>query len=107
GARNGYPDRLSSQSPSQRQQPSTLDKRLATRLTRQDVEEKSSQAYVSPARRTKTTPQPQVDLFSSEPVPSPNSSRQPTPAQSNNPFLQANSASKARSPAVTPPPPRP
>ncbi|KAI4939449.1 uncharacterized protein J4E92_000734 [Alternaria infectoria] len=110
--RNGYPDRMSSQSPSQRQQPSSLDKRPATRLTRQEVEEQSSQAYISPARRKKTTPQPQpqpeVDLFSPDPTPpSKQSSRQPTPAQSNNPFLQATSSQKARSPAPTPTPPRP
>ncbi|KAF1847925.1 UBA/TS-N domain-containing protein [Cucurbitaria berberidis CBS 394.84] len=107
GGRNGFPDRMSSQSPSQRQQTSSLDKRPATRLTRQDVEERSPQAYVSPARRKKSTPQPQVDLFSPEPTPSSQSSRQPTLVQSKNPFLQATSTPKARSPAVTPPPPRP
>ena len=107
--RNGYPDRMSSQSPSQRQQPSSLDKRPATRLTRQEVEEQSSQAYVSPARRKKTTPQPQpeIDLFSSDPTPPKQPSRQSTPAKSNNPFLQATSTPKARSPAPTPAPPRP
>ena len=107
GGRNGFPDRMSSQSPSQRQQPSILDKRPASRLTRQDVEEQSAPAYVSPARRKKATPQPQVDLFSPEPTPPTQSSRQQTPVQSNNPFLQANSIPKARSPAVTPPPPKP
>ncbi|CAN9081755.1 unnamed protein product [Alternaria alternata] len=102
--RNDRPDRMSSQSPSQRQPPSSLDKRPAMRLTRQEVEEQSSQAYVSPARRKKTTPQPQpeVDLFSPEPTPPKQASRQPTPAKSNNPFLQATSAPKARSPAPTP-----
>ncbi|KAE8863341.1 hypothetical protein PTNB73_06548 [Pyrenophora teres f. teres] len=61
------------------------------------------QAYVSPARRKKTTPQPQpqVDLFAPEPIPPKQSS------QSNNPFLQATSAPKARTPARTPSPPRP
>ncbi|KAH7396172.1 UBA/TS-N domain-containing protein [Pyrenochaeta sp. MPI-SDFR-AT-0127] len=107
GGRNGYPDRMASQSPSQRQQPSNSEKRPAARLTRQEVEEKSAQAYVSPARRKKTTPQPQVDLFAPEPTQSASSSRQPAPAQSNNPFLQASTTPKARSPAVTPPPPRP
>ncbi|KAF1941051.1 hypothetical protein EJ02DRAFT_435089 [Clathrospora elynae] len=105
--RNGYPDRISSQSPSQRQQTPNLDKRPATRLTRQEVEEQSSQAYTSPARRKKTTPQPQIDLFSREPTPPKESSRQPTPAHSNNPFLQATSAPKARTPARTPSPPKP
>ncbi|OAL45181.1 hypothetical protein IQ07DRAFT_684148 [Pyrenochaeta sp. DS3sAY3a] len=104
---NGVPDRFSSQSPSQRQQPPPVDKRPATRLTREEVEKQSPQAYVSPARRKKATPQPQVDLFSPEPTPPPKSSRQFSPAQSNNPFLQAASTPKARSPAVTPPPPRP
>ncbi|CAE7186573.1 hypothetical protein HRS9139_07310 [Pyrenophora teres f. teres] len=100
---SGRPDRMSSQSPSQRQQPQGLDKRPATRLTRQEVEEQSPQAYVSPARRKKTTPQPQpqVDLFAPEPIPPKQSS------QSNNPFLQATSAPKARTPARTPSPPRP
>ncbi|KAJ4377381.1 auxilin-like clathrin-binding protein required for normal clathrin function [Neocucurbitaria cava] len=107
GGRNGFSDRMSSQSPSQRQQPSSLDMRPASKLTRQDVEERSAQAYVSPARRKKTTPQPQVDLFSPELTTSTQTSRQPTPAQSNNPFLQVSSTPKSRSPAVTPPPPRP
>ncbi|CAO2647252.1 Nn.00g081740.m01.CDS01 [Neocucurbitaria sp. VM-36] len=107
GGRNGFPDRMSSQSPSQRQQSSSLDKRPASKLTRQDVEERSAQAYVSPARRKKTTPQPEVDLFSAEHTPSTQSSRQPTPAQSNNPFLQVSSTPKSRSPAATTPPPRP
>jgi hypothetical protein len=107
GPRNGHPDRMASQSPAQRQQASTLDKRPATRLTRQDVEEQSAQAYISPARRKKATPQPQVDLFSPEPTPPTQSSRQATPAQSNNPFLQATSTTKARTPARTPSPPRP
>jgi hypothetical protein len=107
--RNGTSDRMSSQSPSQRQQPSGPDKRPASRLTRQEVEEKSAQAYISPARRKKTTPQsqPQVDLFAPEPTPARQSSRQPAPATSNNPFLQAASAPKARTPARTPSPPRP
>ncbi|KAF2125364.1 hypothetical protein P153DRAFT_434444 [Dothidotthia symphoricarpi CBS 119687] len=110
-AHNGHPDRMSSQSPSQRQQSTTsLDKRPATRLTRQEIEEQGSQAYISPARRKKTTPQPQpqVDLFSPEPTPSaPPPQRKPTQVQSNNPFLQATSTPKPRTPAATPPPPRP
>ncbi|KAL1597008.1 auxilin-like clathrin-binding protein required for normal clathrin function [Paraconiothyrium brasiliense] len=107
--RNGRPDRMSSQSPSLRQQPPPVDKRPAHKLTRQDLEEQSPQAYVSPSRRKKTTPQP--DIFSSEqptPSPPPSTSRQSTPTQSNNPFLKATqSVPKARSPAATPPPPRP
>ncbi|KAF2626620.1 hypothetical protein BU25DRAFT_369711 [Macroventuria anomochaeta] len=108
-SRNGVPDRMSSQSPAQRQPTPGFDKRPAARLTRQDVEEQSAQAYVSPARRKKATPQPQpeVDLFSPEPTPSAFKPRQPVQAQSNNPFLQATSTPKARSPARTPSPPRP
>lgn len=106
GGRNGIADRMSSQSPAQRQQP-PLDKRPATRLTRQEVEEQSSQAYTSPARRKKTTPQPQVDLFSPEPVAPAPSSRQSTPSHSNNPFLQTAPAPRAPSPATNPIPTRP
>ncbi|KAF2826734.1 hypothetical protein CC86DRAFT_322362 [Ophiobolus disseminans] len=104
---SGHPDRMSSRSPAPRQQTPSLDKRPATRLTRQEVEAQSAQAYVSPARRKKATPQPQPDLFSSEPVNTAQSSRQPPPAQSRNPFLQATSTPKPRTPARTPSPPRP
>jgi tetratricopeptide (TPR) repeat protein len=107
GPRNGYPDRMSSQSPAQRQQPSSLDKRPATRLTRQEVEEQSAQAYISPARRKKATPQPQPDLLSPQTAPSTQLPRQTPPAQSRNPFLQATSSPKPRTPARTPSPPRP
>lgn len=106
-ARNGHSDRMSSQSPAPRQKPSSLDKRPAARLTRQEVEEQGAQAYVSPARRKKTTPQPQVDLFAPEPVAPTQSTRQTTPAKSNNPFLQPISTPKPRTPARTPSPPRP
>ncbi|KAH7071354.1 hypothetical protein BKA63DRAFT_418765 [Paraphoma chrysanthemicola] len=107
GPRNGFPDRMASQSPARRQQPASLDKRPATRLTRQEVEEQSAQAYISPARRKKATPQPQPDLFSPEPAAAPRSS-QPTPSsQSRNPFLQATSTAKPKAAARTPSPPRP
>ncbi|KAJ4373551.1 auxilin-like clathrin-binding protein required for normal clathrin function [Didymella sp. IMI 355093] len=107
--RNGLPDRMSSQSPAQRQPTPSYDKKPAARLTRQDVEEQSAQAYVSPARRKKATPQPQpeVDLFSPEPTPAAPKARQPVPTQSNNPFLQTSSTPKSRTPARTPSPPRP
>ena len=55
------------------QQP-TSDKRPATKLSRQEVEDQSAQAYVSPARRKRPTPQPtpqpepEVDLFSPAPI---------------------------------------
>lgn len=108
-SRNGTPDRMASQSPAQRQSTPSYDKRPAARLTRQDVEEQSAQAYVSPSRRKKATPQPQpeVDLFSPEPTAPAPKPRQPVQAHSNNPFLQATSTPKTRTPARTPSPPRP
>ncbi|KAF2021400.1 hypothetical protein BU24DRAFT_438508 [Aaosphaeria arxii CBS 175.79] len=101
--RNPFPDRQASRSPAFRQPSPAVDKRPAARLTRQEVEESTAQAYVSPARRKKATPQP--DLFSTEqPAPSQPSSRQSTPSQSNNPFMKAASSTpKSRSPAATPP----
>lgn len=54
------------------QQPPLQDKRPATKLSRQEVEEQSAQAYISPARRKRPTPSPtpaaEVDLFSSGPA---------------------------------------
>lgn len=58
------------------QQPS-LDKRPTSKLSRQDVEDQSAQAYVSPARRKRPTPkpepqpEPEVDLFSPAPTQAP------------------------------------
>ncbi|KAF2483760.1 hypothetical protein BDY17DRAFT_298048 [Neohortaea acidophila] len=62
------------------------DRRPTTKLSRQDVEDQTAQAYISPARRKKTTPipepapEPEVDLFS--PAPPKTSSPIPTPASS-------------------------
>jgi hypothetical protein len=84
--RGGQPDRMMSKSPLQRTQTPSLDKRPATRLTRQEVEEQSPQAYVSPARRKKTTPQPEVDLFAAEPEQPKRPIQHSKPSQSNNPF---------------------
>lgn len=108
-SRSSHSDRMPSQPSSQRQQPSALDKRPATRLTRQEIEEQGSQAYVSPARRKKATPQPeqQVDLFSPEPAAPKQSPRQAVSSQSKNPFLQTASKPKAPTPARAPSPPRP
>lgn len=108
-SQNGFSDRPSSRSPAPRAQSASLDKRPATRLTRQEVEEQSAQAYVSPARRKKVTPQPQanVNLFSPEPNISTPPPRQPAPTQSKNPFLQATAAARAKGPAAKPIPPRP
>lgn len=75
--------------PSRQQTQSPMDPR--NRLNKQLVEEQSAQAYVSPARRKKVTPQPQgppepeVDLFNTTaPVPAakpqPQRSSQPSPA---------------------------
>jgi len=51
------------------------DRRPASKLSRQEVEDQSAQAYVSPARRKQPTPkpeplpEPEVDLFSPAPTP--------------------------------------
>ncbi|KAK3679717.1 auxilin-like clathrin-binding protein required for normal clathrin function [Recurvomyces mirabilis] len=53
------------------------DKRPPTKLRREEVEDQTGQAYVSPARRKRPTPQPtaqpqrEVDLFSPAPVQAP------------------------------------
>lgn len=52
----------------EKQIPIALDKRPANKLSRQEVEEQSANAYISPARRKRPTPSPtpaaEVDLFS-------------------------------------------
>ena len=112
---NPFSSRTSTQSPSRQQppqqpQPKFMDSRPA-KLSRQDVEEQSAQAYISPARRKRPSPQP-ANTVSQQPSTSSSSSRQPTPAQSNNPFHQQPSKPQSRSPkppapAVQPrPPPR-
>ena len=60
------------------QQPPAQDRRPATKLRREEVDEQTEQAYVSPARRKRPTPkpepqrEPEVDLFSPAPAkPSP------------------------------------
>nr|POE72860.1 uba domain-containing protein 7 [Quercus suber] len=76
------PNRGSSQ-PIHLQQVAQQDKRTIAKLTRQDVEEQSAQAYVSPARRKKAIPkpaptlEPEVDLFSPATV-QPNSATTPS-----------------------------
>lgn len=80
------------------------------KLTREDVEEQSAQAYVSPARRKKTTPKPsepvsEPDLFSpSESAPA--SAKSPPALHPNNPFAPKPSpAPRTQSaPKVTPSP---
>lgn len=66
------PGRNSPQPKFMQQQPQQ-DKRPATKLSRQEVDEQASQAYVSPARRKRPTPkpesapEPEVDLFGPAP----------------------------------------
>ncbi|KAF2140409.1 uncharacterized protein K452DRAFT_230493 [Aplosporella prunicola CBS 121167] len=98
--------------PPPRFQESRQPPRPLGKLTREDVEEQSAQAYVSPARRKKATPktqtpEPEVDLFSSPPPKSssPASVRSP-PLQSNNPFApRPASVSKPATPKPSTPKP--
>lgn len=69
----------------QQQPPQQQDKRPATKLSRLEVEEQTSQAYISPARRKRPAkpepqPEPEVDLFSPAPVQS-STNRPPVPSQ--------------------------
>ncbi|KAF2280012.1 uncharacterized protein EI97DRAFT_429773 [Westerdykella ornata] len=105
-ARERLPDRTSSNSPSLRRPDPSTDRRPATRLTREAVEEQSAQGYISPARRKKASPSPNP-LNENQALPARPAAHRPTPPQSNNPFLQASATPKSRSPAVTPPPPKP
>lgn len=72
----------------QAERSSSLDPK--NRFKKQNIEEQSAQAYVSPARRKKTTPQPpaeEPDLFSSQ-APSqslPHRSAQPSPKPTSTP----------------------
>ncbi|KAI1305714.1 hypothetical protein F5Y03DRAFT_355644 [Xylaria venustula] len=106
------PSRLSSQSDTPRWQqtapPGSTDPRV--RLKKQIVEEESAQAYVSPARRKKTTPQPTQrmepdgDLLSGASATSstqafPQRSTQPSPAPK--PVSQNSSRPSPRPPIAT------
>jgi hypothetical protein len=103
GVRDQPPRSDQSRSPALQQPNPRMDKRLAARLTRQEVEEQTEQVYISPARRKKATPQP--DLLREEKVaPEKPTARQPTSAQSRNPFTQVASASKSNTPKASPPP---
>ena len=63
------------------------DRRPASKLSRQDVEEQSAQAYISPARRKRPTPrpepqpEPEVDLFSAAPATKPSTASTSAPAK--------------------------
>ncbi|KAF2743239.1 hypothetical protein M011DRAFT_431652 [Sporormia fimetaria CBS 119925] len=96
-ARDDVPRRDSSRSPFQHPPAPIHDRRPAAKLTRQDVEEQSTQAYISPARRKKATPSPQPSVQESAPPAKP--PRPQAPSQSNNPFLQPTSRPTTRSPA--------
>lgn len=88
-----------------------------SRFSKQVIEEQSSQAYVSPARRKKTTPQPpaepkpfteEPDLLSSSGAPSqslPNRSAQPSPRPVSR-STPVPSRPKAPTPRPAPPPAR-
>jgi hypothetical protein len=74
-AEAALPSRATAQPRFMHQQPSPqLENKPTTKLSRQEVEDQTAQAYVSPARRKKTTPkpeptpEPEVDLFSPAPV---------------------------------------
>ncbi|KAK8047053.1 UBA domain-containing protein 7 [Apiospora saccharicola] len=66
-----------------------------TRLSKQAIEEQSAQAYVSPSRRKKTTPQPQAvaetrpDLLSNSTAPTPRTQPSPATAKPATPISRA------------------
>ncbi|KAK3707326.1 auxilin-like clathrin-binding protein required for normal clathrin function [Vermiconidia calcicola] len=104
------PQQSSSQPKFMQQAPPQQDRRPVSKLSRQDVEEQSAQAYISPARRKKTTPKPEprpeheVDLFSSA---APLTNR-PAPARKPAAVQPASRPPASRpSPAPTPQPPKP
>ncbi|KAK5009533.1 auxilin-like clathrin-binding protein required for normal clathrin function, partial [Cryomyces antarcticus] len=119
----GFPDRPFSQQPrilqqQQQQQQQPLDRRPAAKLSRQEVEDQSSQAYVSPARRKKqapisTAPDFEPDILGSSQTPPSYriSSTDSSSLSANSPFVTAPSAhsSKPTTPLPTRPisPPRP
>lgn len=81
---------------------STLDKRPTTKLSRQDVEDQSAQAYVSPARRKRPTPkpepqpEPEIDLFGPAPTPAPRAA----PVTASKPISRSSAAPVQRSKAT-------
>ena len=115
---DGLPHRPASQPKFMQQQPSqpSQDKRPATKLSRQEVEDQTAQAYVSPARRKRPTPrpepqpEPEVDLFSPAPAatkpspapsPAPPHSR-PSPAPRSSPAPVRPKATPRNIPSVSP-----
>lgn len=107
--RNGEevpPQRVTAQ-PKFAQQLPAQDKRPSSKLSRQEVEDQTAQAYVSPARRKRPTPkpepqpEPEVDLFGTAPATLPS-----RPAASSTAARPAPAASRP-SPAPTPRPKAP
>ena len=84
----------------------TLDKRPATKLSRQDVEDQSAQAYVSPARRKRPTPkpepqpEPEVDLFGPAPTPAPTPAPPTASASVSKPLSRSSAAPVTRPKAL-------
>ncbi|KAK5113450.1 hypothetical protein LTR85_010878 [Meristemomyces frigidus] len=93
----------------QEARPLSQDKRPASKLSRQEVEDQTAQAYVSPARRKRPTPksepqpQPEVDLFSSAPPVKPS----PMPTVATAAALPARTAQAPPASRPSPAPARP
>ncbi|KAF2159833.1 hypothetical protein M409DRAFT_70732 [Zasmidium cellare ATCC 36951] len=107
------PHRPTTQPKFMQQAPTFQDKRPTTKLSRQDVEDQSAQAYVSPARRKKATPtpkpeappEPEVDLFSSappKPEAAPTRTAQSAPASRPSPAPSRPKAPPRNAPSVSP-----
>jgi hypothetical protein len=88
---------------------SSIDKRPTAKLSRQDVEDQSAQAYVSPARRKRPTPkpepqpepepEPEVDLFGPAPTKAPSAaSAKPSSKPSAAPVPRPQAAPRAMPP---------
>ena len=104
------PPAQSSSAPKWQQSARPADPRA--RLNKQDIEEQSAQAYVSPARRKKTTPQPtqkpapEPDLLFNTSAPAPPPPRSARPAQPSSTASKPSSQPTSRTVTPRPPPPR-
>ncbi|KXT03469.1 hypothetical protein AC578_1567 [Pseudocercospora eumusae] len=83
------------------------DKRPLSKLSRQEVEDQSAQAYVSPARRKKQAPkpEPEVDLFSPAPpttTPAPAAQARPSAPPTPSPTPVRPKATPRTIPSVSP-----
>jgi hypothetical protein len=96
--------------PASAQQVPPADKRYTSKLSRQEVEQQSAQAYVSPARRKNATPkpepqiEPEVDLFGPAPVKTSTTVSSSRPSQPDNSKLPT--SSRVPAPVVRPAVPR-